>query len=409
MTFPVCRHRKRRRVGPEPTGLAWLAAEPFRLFFGSGAAWSVVGVALWPLFYAQKLPYVPNLVHARIMIEVFGGAFVVGFLGTAGPRLATAPRLTRAELVWMFALHLACGGCHLAQRIAWGDGCFILLLASLLLSLVIRLFRFGRETPPPQLLLALTGLGCGIAGAAWSHPETVDAARFRLGGLLLHQGLLLLPALGIGSFLFPRLLGQGFGEATTVARKRLQGIRAAAASVLIVASFFLEAGGAFAWGTGLRAAVAAAYLLAEVRWERIRTGSLTSGLFWALGSGGLGLVLAPFHEGARVSVAHLLYVGGFGLLMLVIGSRVLFGHGGNPEGFFAPSRTARVLVFLGVLAAATRATPAWAPSTTVSHHIYAAWTWGALALLWLGWHRKRFAGRAPDEEGVPAEAPGGTT
>ena len=90
-TFPACKHRKHKARGPRKDGLRWLAAEPYRLFFASGALWSIVGVSLWPLFHAQLLSFYPNLVHARLMIEAFGGAFVVGFLGTAGPRMATAP------------------------------------------------------------------------------------------------------------------------------------------------------------------------------------------------------------------------------------------------------------------------------------------------------------------------------
>jgi uncharacterized protein involved in response to NO len=49
------------------------------------AVWSLIGAALWPPFYAGRLTFYPNLTHARLMIECFGGAFVTGFLGTAGP------------------------------------------------------------------------------------------------------------------------------------------------------------------------------------------------------------------------------------------------------------------------------------------------------------------------------------
>jgi uncharacterized protein involved in response to NO len=84
-----------------------------RLFFASGALWSLIGVWLWPLFYAQQLGFYPNLFHARLMIEAFGGAFVVGFLGTAGPRMAKAPKLTPLELCWLFALHQTSAICHL--------------------------------------------------------------------------------------------------------------------------------------------------------------------------------------------------------------------------------------------------------------------------------------------------------
>ncbi|HCN77663.1 MAG TPA: hypothetical protein DIT13_10785 [Verrucomicrobiales bacterium] len=393
--FPACKHKTHKAKGPRKDGLRWLAAEPYRVFFASGAVWSIIGVLLWPLYYAQMLGFYPNLVHARLMIEAFGGAFVVGFLGTAGPRMATAPKLTPAELYWLFALHQACGVSHLTLHFAWGDGFFIALLVSLVLCLVIRVARFRKEMPPPQMLLALTGLVCGIAGAVMhlSPATLMDPQRLRLANLLLYQGLLLPPVLGIGSFVFPRMLGGDFGDPKTAAQSKAKLLRAIAVAALLVGSFFLEAHGGVATGHSVRAIAAAGYLLIEVTWQTRQSGSLTTGLFWALATGWLGIVLAPFYYLQHVSIEHLLYIGGFGMLMLIVGSRVLFGHSGDLEGFFAKSKWARFLIFLGILAATTRATPAWVPSTTISHHIYAAWTWGLLALLWLLWHRRRFVRR----------------
>lgn len=396
--FPACKHKMHKAKGPRKHGLRWIASEPYRVFFASGALWSLIGVSLWPLFYAQWIGFYPNFVHARIMIEAFGGAFVAGFLGTAGPRMATAPKLTPPELIGLFVLHQACGISHLTLRLAWGDAFFIAFLASLMLCLVIRVVRFRKEAPPPQMLLALTGLACGLAGAAMQlSPDTaMDLRRLRLANLLLYQGLLLPPVLGIGSFVFPRMLGGDFGDPKTAAQSEAKLFRAIATAVLLVSSFFLEAVGQIVAGYALRSLVALAYLLIEVRWRPQQAGSLTTGLFWALGTGFLGLGLAAFFYPQHVSIEHLLYIGGFGMLMFVVGSRVLFGHSGDLDGFFVRSKWVRFLVFLGILAALTRATPAWVPSTTVSHHIYAAWTWGLLSLLWLLWHRKRFMKR--DEE-----------
>lgn len=398
MSFPACKHKKHKSPAPLKSGLSWVAAEPYRVFFFSGALWSIVGVALWPLFYAQMIGFYPNFVHARIMIEAFGAAFVVGFLGTAGPRMATAPKLTPLELIWLFALHQACGISHLTLHLAWGDAFFIALLASLLLCLVVRVVRFRKEAPPPQMLLALTGLLCGIAGASMQlDPATMlDPQRLRLANLLLYQGLLLPPVLGIGSFVFPRMLGGDFGDPKTAGQVRMKLFLAIDAAVLLVSSFFLEAFGHITLGYAVRTIVAFGYLLLEVRWKTSQSGSLTTGLLWALGLGLLGLVLPAFFFAQHVSIEHLLYIGGFGLLILVVASRVLFGHSGDLDGFFVKSKWVRFLVFLAVLAATTRATPAWVPSTTVSHHIYAAWTWGLLALFWLVWHRRRFVKR--DEE-----------
>lgn len=395
--FPACKHKK-KPTGPLKNGLRWLAAEPYRVFFASGAVWSIIGVSLWPLFYAQQIGFYPIFVHARLMIEAFGGAFVVGFLGTAGPRMATAPKLTPLELIWLFALHQASAISHLTLHLAWGDGLFVALLASLLMCLVIRVLKFRKEAPPPQMLLALTGLVCGLAGTLMQlMPGTVlDPQRLRLANLLLYQGMLLPPVLGIGSFVFPRMLGGDFGDPRTAAQGRVKLVRAVLASLLLVGSFLLEAFGQVIAGYALRALVALVYLLVEVRWQTRQGGSLTKGLVLALVSAFLGLALAGFFYPQHISVEHLLYAGGFGMLILVVGSRVLFGHSGDLAGFFVKCWQARLLVALGLLAAVTRAVPAWAPATTISHHIYAAWVWGAVWLLWLLWHRKRFVQRDED-------------
>jgi uncharacterized protein involved in response to NO len=193
------------------------------------------------------------------------------------------------------------------------------------------------------------------------------------------------------------MLGGDFGDPKTAAQTQAKLLRAITTAVLLVGSFFLEAHGLVTAGYALRAIIAAGYLLLEVRWRPQQAGSLTTGLFWALAVGWLGLVLSPFRYLQHVSIEHLLYIGGFGMLMLIVGSRVLFGHSGDLEGFFTKSKWVRLLIFLGTLTATTRATPAWVPSTTVSHHIYAAWTWGLLSLLWLWWHRKRFVKRDEEE------------
>ena len=382
-----------------PGVLAWLAGEPFRVFFVSGILWSIAGVALWPLFYAGKLTFYPGITHARLMIEAFGGAFVVGFLGTAGPRMAGAPRLTTAELLALFALHSANGFCHMKLLIMEGDLCFLALLVLLLACLVVRLIHFRTETPPPQMLLALTGLLCGIAGAAmWLSPDWISTpASYRLAGLLLYQGMLLPPVLGIGSFFFPRILGGKFGEPATATQAKVKLWRACAAAVLLVASFFVETSGFPVAGFLLRAGVAAAYLLTEIRWHRApgnsSRGSLATGLHWALGTGLAGLAAAGFFYDHHVALEHLLYIGGFGLLILVVASRVLFGHSGELSGFARRSWTARVIIFLVFVAATTRASAGFWPDITVSHHKYAAWTWGLAAALWLVWHRRRFVTR----------------
>src|SRR4051794_22640840 len=77
--------------------LAMCRAEPFRIFFPVGVASGVVGLALWPLHLWGVLPVYPAMMHSRLMIEGFMAAFIVGFLGTAGPRLLSAAHFTATE------------------------------------------------------------------------------------------------------------------------------------------------------------------------------------------------------------------------------------------------------------------------------------------------------------------------
>ena len=359
-------------------------------------------MSLWPLFYAGMLSFYPGITHARIMMECFGGAFVVGFLGTAGPRMASAPKLSTFELLGLFALHTAGGIFHLRLMLEEADRCFITMLVLLLTGLLIRVVRFRTSAPPPQMVLALTGLICGISGTILlRQPDRIASLEmYRFAGLLLYQGLLLPPVLGIGSFLFPRILGGEFGEPKTAGQQRFKLAGAILAAVLIVVSFFLEAFRSPMAGYLLRAGTAAVYLLMEVKWRREAAssprGSLATGLFWALGIGWLGMATAGFGYEHHVGLDHLLYIGGFGLLILVVASRVLFGHSGELAGFSKISWTPRILILMAVVAATTRASADFWPKILISHHQYAAWTWGLCALIWIVWHRRRFLKQGDD-------------
>src|SRR6188768_3977551 len=88
------------------------AGEPFRVLFPLGAAIGIFGVLLWPLFVWNLTPLYPGQIHARIMIEGFLASFVIGFVGTALPRLLGAPRLTIFETLGFAAALIGITGLH---------------------------------------------------------------------------------------------------------------------------------------------------------------------------------------------------------------------------------------------------------------------------------------------------------
>lgn len=394
MSFPACKHAKKKTRFSAP--LLWLGSEPYRLFFPSGILFSIAGVLLWPMFYQGKLAFYPGISHAHVMIQSFGGAFVIGFLGTAGPRILSAPRLGPWELVPLFLLHLAGGICHLKGATAWGDGLFLTALGGFVIALAVRFLCFRKDLPPPPLLLAATGLLCGLAGTVlWCFPTlTATTELYRLAGLLLYQGFLLGPVMGVGIFLFPRLLGNSFGEPSPGVETRRSWRDMSIAAIALVTSFPVEVWVDETAGLLLRAA-AFLFAIFHVRWfgkkDSPKIGTLANALrFWCIPLATAGLVAPAFLYARHIAIGHLLFIGGFGLVCLIAASRVVFGHSGPVERFANRSWIARTIVLAAVLAALTRATADFMPRVMASHYQYAAWSWAAASGLWAVWHARRF-------------------
>ena len=110
-----------------PPILSLCPGEPFRIFFPLASLLGISGVSLWSLFFSGLHKFHPGPMHARLMIEGFLAGFVIGFLGTALPRLLSAPPLRRGELWTLLALYLTTAGLHIGEQPRAGDLVFIVL------------------------------------------------------------------------------------------------------------------------------------------------------------------------------------------------------------------------------------------------------------------------------------------
>src|SRR6476469_498294 len=129
-----------------------ICQEPFRIFFPIGALLGLAGISLWVLYYAgAPVPY-PNVTHARLMIEGMMASFVFGFLGTAGPRLTSAPHFSFAEVALLFSLDLLAAGAHANEAHRFGDLCFLFCLL-LFVWILLKRFRLRADNPPPNFVL----------------------------------------------------------------------------------------------------------------------------------------------------------------------------------------------------------------------------------------------------------------
>ena len=379
----------------EPKGYFHLVGlgEPFRLLFPLGAIIGILGVLMWPLFVWHITKTYPGMAHPRVMIEGFATCFVIGFLGTALPRLLDVPRITLAETVSFAAALIAIAACHCEGQMLWGDGLFFCTLAAFVL-LLLRRASLRKDTPPPAFVLVGMGLLSGLAGSAIQAlaqmaPLALGDAMIHTGRLLLNQGYLLLPIMGIGAFLLPRFFGlpnrQSFPESHTLPPGwKGRALFALACGVAVIASFIIEAAGQTRWGCGLRAVAVIIYILREVPIHEagFNGGTLAFGLRVALFAIPFGFTLMAIWPERIFSFFHVVFITGFSLLIFIVGTRVVLGHSGQSAKFRAPPRPVLIMALLLILAMLTRVTADWMPALCLKHYGYAASVWIAAVIIW---------------------------
>lgn len=368
-----------------------LGAEPFRIFFPAGVLSGIAGVALWPLHFSQIVPFYPGQAHVRLMAYGFFGAFIFGFLGTALPRMLSAPKFGFRNVVALLVLHTAMALAYGFGKLFWGDILLLVLLAYFA-ALVIPRFRKREDLPPPGFVLvglAWLCVGAGAILAVLQGAREMDPFWINLQKLLSSQGFVLLPILGIGPFILPRFFGMPSAHDLPESRKPAapwsrKAALALAAGLVILVSFVIEARGGHRLAHAIRFAATLAYLAMEFPFRRAPKAFSALGaslrLSFIVLVGGF-LVVAIFPE-YRTGLLHLTLVGGFAVITFVVATRVVFGHSGNLEKLKSGNAWLVVAVSMMLLGMATRISGDFWPKIMASHYNYGALLWGAGVLLW---------------------------
>ena len=365
---------------------AQMCQEPFRVFFPTGALLGLAGVSLWVLYYSGAgVPY-PNVTHARLMIEGMMASFIFGFLGTAGPRLTSAPHFSFAEVALLFSLDLLAAGLHVAEAHRFADLCF---LVCLIVFAVILLKRFRRraDNPPPNFVLVALGLLSGIAGAAlvgWSGEAQYSFA-YQFGSALLNQCFVLLPVLGVAPFFIGRLLDLPSSNLPESRAFSPEWKRHAALNALIglviIGTFFLESRGANRGAAWIRAGAICVYIALRMPW-RGRTflaDYLRISLLFIL----LGFTVIAFWPDYRIGEMHIIFIAGFNLIVFSVATRVIFGHSSQIDRLKGRLWFFIIMSGLLFLAMISRVTADLAPAARTIHLLGAAFCWVAGALVWV--------------------------
>lgn len=352
-------------IPSRPTFLSLCPAEPFRIFFPLATLLGISGVSLWPLFFSGLHHFYPGAMHARLMIEGFLAGFVIGFLGTALPRLLSAPPLRRGELWTLVALHLLAAGLHIGEQPRAGDVAFIALMLSFGACMLARM-RHCAELPPPGFVLVAFGFLSGLIGPVlWlcGLQGWVSGTATMFGAILLNQAFVLFPLLGVGTFLLPRFLRLRDVRPMSEERTASHGwwLRAAfsgATGLVLLGSFWLEASHpASATAVWLRASAMIVYLASMIPFHRqslpLHTAPVAAQL--ALLALVAGLIFPLFWPTQRVAGLHVVFLGGFSLITFTVATRVVLGHSGNEALFETRLPSLQVAAFLLLAGAALRA------------------------------------------------------
>jgi uncharacterized protein involved in response to NO len=371
--------------------------DPYRVFFPLGVLLGIAGVSIWLQYWLGLTAGYSGRAHAFVQIEGFLYSFIAGFLLTAIPRFTGTAAPSPPTQYALAAMIAATAVAFELQAFAAGHAVFLAVHATVI-TLAVQRVRRRRSAPPESFALVGIGMLAGLAAAVINVAVSLGwmpAAWDLLGRRLLTEGMVLLLVLGVGGFLGPRLLGFAplpepprLTVATAVRRPPLfAGRRAgiyAAAGLAVALSVVFEYRFGLAALSLLRAAVATALILATIKpWQAPAVRStLAWCVWWAHWLVMAGLWLAALFPAYRVDLLHVVFMGGFTLLILAVGMRVALSHGGHALSAERRSWPLRIGIATGLFALAARIAAAFAPESFFAHLGIAALAWIVGMLLW---------------------------
>jgi uncharacterized protein involved in response to NO len=371
--------------------------DPYRIFFPLGIVLGVMGVLIWPVYYFGITQGYSGRAHAFVQTNGFLFAFIAGFLLTAIPRFTATQAPSKRTQYIMAAVVTGCAVALEFQLFAIGNGLYVV-AHFMLIGLAIPRFRRRQHHPPETFPFIGAGLIAGTLGAlinagiAWQIvPPSLDL----LGKRLLTEGMVLLLVLGVGGFLGPRLLGfaalpkfAGEFKSDTADRKVFL-YKVAAVALLL--SVIAEYGFGYAAMAFLRAAVATSVILSTIRPWRLPATRTT--LAWSVWIAHWLVILSLWLVAAapryRIDLLHVLFIGGFTLLIFAVGTRVTLSHGGHQLELERRSWPLRIALGTGMVAMLARVGAPFAAFSYFQHLAFASLFWTVGILFW-GYHLFRW-------------------
>ncbi len=372
---------------------AYFLTNPFRFFFPLAWGMGIWGGLMWVFFALGWIAY-PAQAHPQSMVVGFLLGHIMGFLLTAGPRFTATGDLKTSEFSLAASCFAAvCFSVMLQAPVQTVFGLAALSIA-VLAGILGRRFLARTKSPPVEFIFLPFGLVAGLVGAsgqAFSSYLESDVLR-RLASLFLYEGFVLSLVLGVGGRLAPFLMGHGLEPTVSQDKAAVKsGVsRLVIPLVLFWMTYLFEAASiadviqTSTWRL-LRGLVVAYALLRDWKIGRMPKAGTRQGWgiwlsAWMMVSGSLISVYA----GWKIHSIHLFYIGGLGLLTLMVATRVTLAHGSKRLLLESTSRVLYPVVAMILAASITRFSAGFLPQSYISHLAYAGGLWGIALAIW-GW------------------------
>lgn len=345
-----------------------ICREPYRFFFPLGVLIGVLGVGHWWVYAFGFAKSYSAFFHAVMPMQAYLACFAAGFLMTAIPRLTVSSPASAWEVSALCGLFL--GVIFFGTRAQWiaADACHLGWLLILLRFIGVRIAARLRAPassapfqPPLEFVWVPIGIFHGLIGnilLMLGHLHLIRGFLFQLGEGIAKQGFILAVVTGVGGFLGPRLMGRfqpsspgpsqegGRGRSSrTLGLYLLMG-------ALFFLSFILQGKGWSQAAFGLRALiVTAVFLKTRVLPKPPRVPDLYVWMLWiAFWLVAAGLWIPAFLKGSEKTAMHVVFIGGFSLMIYAVATMVIYSHSGYVHRLSRP-QPALLAVSAGLLTA----------------------------------------------------------
>lgn len=336
-----------------------LTKNPYRLFFPLGIMCGLFGVGQWiPWSFGLSRAGI-SLGHSLVQSQAFLAFFAAGFLMTAFPWMsgtapATVTELSMVSVASISFIIFALSGWWIPSQVA-----FLLFMAGLLFFVGKRILNRTRNQPSFFFLLGC-GLVSALAGTAfilWGLMTQESIWLMSVGRQLMQLGFMLFLIMGVTHELGPLILGYTNVSACHMESGGSQhGIfNLATMAVILFLSFLMEP------FVPRQAAFVRALLITfhqlhfAQMWRPIAKKNAVNVIFrlscWIVP---LGLWVVFLFPKLRIAGLHLIFIGGFGLMILSFGLLVVINHSSRKEDIFSRLRLFRLATVMVLLSALTR-------------------------------------------------------